>query len=99
MALNLYRRHGSNCAGGRTLHDMTYESDELRRNWKRCACPIYASGTLNGRFKRKNTERSTWLDAGAVASAWEATGTWDGNANTPPPEPTPAPQPPAESAK
>jgi hypothetical protein len=24
MSLNLYRRHGSNCFGGRSLHEMTY---------------------------------------------------------------------------
>ena len=53
MALNVYRRHGSHCSGGRALHDMTYEADELRRAWKKCFCPIYASGTLNGQFKRK----------------------------------------------
>jgi hypothetical protein len=41
MAFNLYCRHGSNCGGGRAL---TSESDELRRNRKRCSCPIYASG-------------------------------------------------------
>ena len=81
MALNLYRRHGSNCAGGRALHEMTYESDELRRNWKRCSCPIYASGTLSAQFKRKNTERSSWPAANAIASAWEATGRWDGSVN------------------
>jgi len=27
MALNLYRRHGSKCAGRRILHEMTYEAD------------------------------------------------------------------------
>jgi len=98
MALNLYRRHGSNCAGGRALHEMTYESDELRRNWKRCFCPIYASGTLRGHFKRKNTERSTWPEANAVASGWEATGSWDSSVKTQPP-PAPEPQPAVESAK
>ncbi len=47
--------------GGRALHEMTYEADELRRTWKQCSCPIYASGTLNGQFKRKNTERTAWV--------------------------------------
>jgi len=79
MALNLYRRHGSNCPGGRSLHEMTYEADELRRTWRRCACPIYASGTLNGRFKRKNTESKTWAEAKAHAGVWEADGNWDGD--------------------
>jgi integrase len=98
MTINLYRRHGSNCAGGRALHEMTYESDELRRNWKRCSCPIYASGTLSGQFKRKNTERSSWPEANAIASAWEATGRWDCSVNPPPPPPASAPEPTAESA-
>jgi integrase len=79
MALNLYRRHGSNCPGGRTLHDMTYEADELRRTWRKCSCPIYASGTLNGRFKRKNTEQKTWTEAKAVAGAWETAGNLHGS--------------------
>lgn len=63
MALNIYRRHGSHCPGGRALHGMTYEADELRRSWKKCPCPIYPSGTLNGQFKRKNTERTAWAEA------------------------------------
>jgi integrase len=100
MSLNLYRRHGSNCPGGRALHDTTYDSDELRRNWKRCSCPIYASGTLRNQFKRKNTECSTWPEATAVAAAWEAAGRWDAGA-TPPPRPsaTPPAQPASEVAK
>jgi hypothetical protein len=77
MALNLYRRHGSNCPGGRTLHATTYESDETRRGWKNCTCPIYASGTLQGRFKRKNTERASWPDAKAVCGFWETAGQWE----------------------
>ena len=59
MTLNLYRRHGSHCIGGRALHSTTYEADELRRSWKRGLCPIYASGTLGAGFKRRNTERTT----------------------------------------
>jgi hypothetical protein len=66
MALDVYRRHGSPCVGGRALHDMTYETNELRRSWKKCSCPIYASGTLNGHFKRRNTERAVWPDAKTV---------------------------------
>src|ERR1051325_4323916 len=79
MSLNLYRRHGSHCVGGRALHETTYEADELRRSWKNCLCPIYASGTLGTGFKRKNTERTTWDDAKAVAHAWENADSWDGS--------------------
>jgi integrase len=96
MALNLYRRHGSHCPGGRALHEMTYEADELRRGWKKCYCPIYASGTLSGRFNRKNTERIAWIDAKAVAADWETAGSWDGPVK--PVEQPMAPAPPAEEA-
>lgn len=89
MALNLYRRHGSNCPGGRALHDMTYEADELRRTWKNCACPIYASGTLNGRFKRKNTEQKHWPEAIAIAGTWETACRWDGDTRPAPSEQQP----------
>jgi hypothetical protein len=93
MALNVYRRHGSHCPGGRALHDLTYETDELRRNWKKCSCPIYASGTLNGQFKRKNTEHTRWTDAKAVVARWEGAGSWNGSAKPvePPCVTTPAP--------
>ncbi len=77
MALNVYRRHGSHCPGGRSLYEMTYEADELRRSWRKCSCPIYASGTLAGRFKRRNTEKTIWLDAKPLVESWEAGGSWD----------------------
>jgi hypothetical protein len=80
MPLNLYRRHGSHCVDGRALHEMTYEADELRRSWKNCSCPIYASGTLGARFKRRNTERNRWDESKTVVRAWEDAGTWDGEA-------------------
>jgi integrase/recombinase XerC len=76
MALNLYRRHGSHCSGGRMLHDTSYETDELRRGFKKCFCSIYASGTLNGRFRRKNTERVHWAEAKTVVRSWEEAGAW-----------------------
>ncbi len=76
MALNLYRRHGSHCAGGRALHDRTYEPDELRRGWRKCACPIYASGTLSGLFRRKNTESVGWAEAKATVAEWQRAASW-----------------------
>jgi len=76
MALNLYRRHRSHCAGGRALHDRTYEPDELRRGWRKCSCPIYASGTLGERFRRMNTEAVAWPEAKAIAAEWQRAGSW-----------------------
>src|SRR5262245_24249266 len=76
MALNIYRRHGSHCPGGRALHQMTYQADEIRRGWKNCQCPIYVSGTLARKFHRQHTGCSSWDEAKAVATALEAAGTW-----------------------
>jgi hypothetical protein len=66
---------------------MSYEADEQRRSWKLCACPIYASGTLAGRFKRKNTERTTWDEAKPLVRAWERAGSWDSPATLEAPSP------------
>lgn len=80
MALNLYRRHGARCCGWHRLHQMTYEADEFRRGWRKCSCPIYASGTLGGRFRRRNTEQNTWTEAKEVAAEWQKAGSWDAKA-------------------
>src|SRR5205807_1352737 len=66
MPLNLYRRHfrtARKCLAGYPPDFRNYETDELRRGWKRCHCPIYAAGTISGRFHRKNTKRITWAEA------------------------------------
>lgn len=79
MSLSLYRRHSrvpGKCAGGHQPDAQTYESDERRRAWKRCSCPIYASGTIGGHFRRVNTKRVAWDEAAAVAAGWEAAGDW-----------------------
>jgi len=79
MALSLYRRHlriAGACAAGHTPDSRSYESDELRRGWKRCHCPIYTSGTLSGLFARKNTGKIAWPEAKAVVSVWETARAW-----------------------
>lgn len=96
MPLNLYRRHfrtPGKCLGGFDPDFRNYETDELRRGWKRCHCPIYADGTLGGDFKRKNTKQTSWPDAKAVASAWEAAGRWQDDDTAPPAPSQPSPEP------
>jgi hypothetical protein len=56
----------------------TYEGEELRKGHKKCSCPIYVSGTLAGKFKRVNTEHTSWPEAKAVAAAREAIAAWHG---------------------
>jgi hypothetical protein len=80
MPVNLYRRHfrtPGKCTGGYEPDSRNYETDELRREWKKCRCPIYAAGTLGEKFNRRNTRQSTWSEAKAIAAQWETTGCWD----------------------
>jgi len=68
MALNLYRRHESSCAGGHPNRSQTYQTDELRRDWKKCFCVIQVAGTLAGRFHRKSNGVRTWEQASTLCS-------------------------------
>jgi integrase len=90
MALTLYRRHRTKCEGGHDEDARSGEFEEGRRGWKRCGCLIHVSGTLGGNFRRKDTGKSDWDEARAVATAWEAAQSWDGAAKIEQPAP-PAP--------
>ena len=85
MPLALYRRHRQGCKGGHPQNSRTSEYDERKKGWKRCECPIFASGTLHRKFKRHNTGQWEFEGARAVAAAFERTGSWKG---TVPPAPT-----------
>ena len=66
MALTLYRRHRTECEGGHAEDSRSGEFEEGRRGWKKCACLIHVSGTLGGKFNRKQTGKSDWDEAKAV---------------------------------
>jgi len=73
MSLTLYRRHTSKCSLGRSRHERSFESDELRRGFKRCQCPIQFEGKVKGvGFVRKSTEKTSWEEARDVVAAWQA---------------------------
>jgi len=91
MALKLYRRHRKECEGGHPEDSRTGQFEEGRRGWKRCACLIHVSGTLAGEFRRRQTGKSDWDEAKAIAAALEEAGSWDGEAKTAPEAPAPAP--------
>src|ERR1019366_4478615 len=90
MALTLYRRHRPACEGGHAENARSGEFEEGRRGWKKCGCLIHVSGTLGGKFSRKQTGKTDWAEAKAVVASWEAAQSWDGLA---PAEPAPAPAP------
>jgi integrase len=88
MPLNLYRRHRQECEGGHTEESRSGEFEERKKGWKRCACFIFASGTLGGTFRRKYTGKTDWTEAKAVAAEWEKADSWNSTPVTPP-EPAP----------
>lgn len=77
MPLKLYRRHRKECEGGHAEDARTCEFEEGRRGWKKCGCLIHVSGTLAGKFNRKQTGKADWDEAKAVASEWEKAVSWD----------------------
>ena len=76
MPLSLYRRHRQECTSGHPHNSLTSEYEERKKGWRRCECPIFASGTLKRRFKRHNTGQWEFEAARAVAAAFERAGSW-----------------------
>jgi hypothetical protein len=90
MALKLYRRHRKECEGGHVEDSRSGEFEEGRRGWKKCACLIHVSGTLGGKFNRKQTGKSDWDESKALVASWETADAWDGKVDPAPPPPMPA---------
>jgi len=91
MALTLYRRHRKGCEAGRPEDERTSQLEENRKGWKRCTCKIHASGTLAGRFNRKQTGTRVWDEAKAISDAWFAADSWEAPRPIPPPLEKPSP--------
>lgn len=89
MPLALYRRHRQGCKGGHEHNSRTSEYEERKKGWRRCECPIFASGTLRKTFKRHNTGQWEFEAARAVAVALERARSWKAAV-----EPPPAPEEP-----
>ena len=75
-ALAPYRRHRQECEGGHPQNSRTSEFEERKKGWRRCECPIFASGTLRKKFKRHNTGQWEFEAARATAAAMEQKGSW-----------------------
>jgi integrase len=80
MPLHLYRRHRPECEAGHRTDSLSDEFDERRKGWRRCKCVIHCSGTLRGRYRRRQTNALAWEDARAYATTLEAAGTWETSA-------------------
>jgi integrase len=74
--LTVYRRHKRECKAGHPHELRTSEFDERKKAWKRCECPIFASGTLKGVSRRQSTNQWEWEPAKAIAAQWDAAGSW-----------------------
>jgi integrase len=85
--LSVYRRHKRNCKAGHSKDFRSNEFDERRKGFKKCSCPIFASGTLSGISRRQTTGKWEWDDAKAIAAVWDAAGTWGNVDPTPPAAP------------
>ncbi len=86
MGLHLYRRHRRECKGGHPEDFISSELDERRKGFRRCECPITASGTLDKRYRRQSTDKWAWEEAKSVIAQWEVARSWTdgGLASTPP---------------
>jgi hypothetical protein len=82
--LTVYRRHLEVAKSGHPEELRTSEFDERKKGWKRCECPIFASGTLNRISRRQNTGQWEWEPAKLIAVKLEAFGRWDGPKPEPP---------------
>lgn len=92
MALHLYRRHKRTCTGEHPEDYRSSELEERKKGWKRCDCPITASGVFpDGKFARKSTNEWEWDRARLVKDLWEKGG------NPPPSNPHPSTPAPLEN--
>jgi integrase len=89
--LNYHRCHGLFCEGGHPAKTFTSEPEEHKKNWKRCKCPIVASGSLNRVHRRMATKQTDWVTAAAKMAPYLTRNSWD--------DPEPPPQPPSPSGQ
>jgi len=94
VALNLYRRHREACEGGHAFDSRSGEFGERKRGWKRCACLIFVSGTLDRKFSRRCTDTADWSEAHRIAHEYEKGRSWTAKPSVFSPAPESAPEKP-----
>jgi integrase len=71
VGIQLYRRHRRECRAGHPEDSRSGEFDERRKGFKRCDCPLFGAGTVNGKRIRQSTGTWEWDQARAVVASWE----------------------------
>jgi hypothetical protein len=79
----LYRRHRQGCEGGHPADLRSGEFDERKKGWKRCACVIFVSGTLDRKFARKAAATADWAEAHRIAESYSKAASRTGQAPQP----------------
>lgn len=85
VRLNYHRRHVADCTGKHPEKTYSAEYEERKKGWKKCLCPITASGSLGRVAKRMATKEIEWEKAAAAmapfiaANSWNIPGPPDGN--------------------
>jgi site-specific recombinase XerD len=86
VSLNLYRRHRRDCTAGHPEDSLSSELEERRKGWRRCECPLTASGTLKKQYRRQSTGAWEWDAAKAIVARWKEAGRWGDSAPVPEPK-------------
>jgi hypothetical protein len=76
LPMNFDRHHRPDCEGGHPFDSRSEEFQERKKTWRKCACYIFASGRLQGHYKRKYTGTSDWAEAKAIADQGGRPGSW-----------------------
>jgi integrase len=93
VSLNYKRCHGTECEGSHKPKTFTSESEERKKGWKRCKCPIVANGTLDRVAKRMATKQTDWSEAARMMAPYIAANSWEIAADPVPPLPSPTSKP------
>lgn len=91
--LQYHRRHGAGCAGEHPKQTYSDEYQERKKGWKKCQCPITASGSLGRLASRLATKQTDWEKARQAMAPYIAANSWKPDGLNPPSPPDPSPEP------
>lgn len=86
--LNYHRCHSLHCESGHPAKSFTSEAEERKKGFKRCHCPIVASGSLQRVHRRMATRQTDWALAAEAMAPYLGRDSWDDPKPSPPPSPS-----------